>query len=178
MLTDVDGINSGQMIGGAKTQENDEDMTTIKKMLIAIDDSEHRGKIIRYGLTLAKSLGADVTAIHVIDRSSVAGLSDLGGLVGYFQSGNRAVEEELSKHAKEVLGEAEALAEKQGMKINIHVIMNVSSVAEGILDYASSTNIDLIVIGTKGKTGGHRFPVGGNANKIIDHAHCPVLAVR
>ena len=57
-------------------------------MLIAIDDSEHRGKIIRYGLTLAKSLGADVTVTHVIDRSSVPGLSDLGGLVGYFQSGN------------------------------------------------------------------------------------------
>ncbi len=36
---------------------NDED-TTIKKMLIAIDESEHRGKIIKYGLTLAKSLGA------------------------------------------------------------------------------------------------------------------------
>ena len=73
--------------------------------------------------------------------------------MGYFQSGNRAIEEELSKHAKELLGEAEALAKKQGIKINIHVIMNVSSVAEGILDYASSTNMDLIVIGTKGKTG-------------------------
>lgn len=147
-------------------------------MAIAIDDSEHRGKIIRYGLTIAKSLGAEVTATHVIDRSSVAGLSDLGGLMGYFQSGTRAIEEELSKHAKEVLCEAEALAKKQGIKINIHVIMNVSSVAEGILDYASNTNMDLIVIGTKNKTGGHRFLVGGNANKIIDHAHCPVLAVR
>jgi nucleotide-binding universal stress UspA family protein len=174
----ADSINSGQITGGAATKGNDQDITTIKKMLVAIDDSEHRGKIIRYGLTIAKSLGADVTATHVIDRSSVAGLSNLGGLMGYFQSGNRAIEEELSKHAKEVLGEAEALAKKLDIKINIHVIMNVSSAAEGILDYASSTNMDLIVIGTKGKTGGHRFLVGGNANKIIDHAHCPVLAVR
>ena len=40
-------------------------------MLIVIDDSEHRGKIIRYGLTLAKSLGADVTVTHVIDKSTL-----------------------------------------------------------------------------------------------------------
>jgi nucleotide-binding universal stress UspA family protein len=77
-----------------------------------------------------------------------------------------------------MLGEVNILAKKQGIKINTHIIMDVSSVAEGILDYASSTNMDLMVIGTKGKTGGHRFLVGGNSNKIIDHAHCPVLAVR
>src|ERR671932_752601 len=174
MLTDD--MNSGQ-ITKVTTKGNDQD-TTIKKMLIAIDESEHRGKIIRYGLTLAKSLGADVTVAHVIDRSSVTALGDLGGLLGYYESGNRVYERELTKHAKEFLSEAESLAKKQGIKINVHVIMNASSIAEGIIDYASTTNMDLIVIGTKGKTGGHKFLVGGIANKIIDHAHCPVLAVR
>jgi nucleotide-binding universal stress UspA family protein len=174
MLTD--GMNSGQ-ITEVTTKENDQDIT-IKKMLIAVDESEHRGKIIRYGLTLAKSLGADVTVTHVIDRSSVTALGDLGGLVGYYESGTRVYEGKLTKHAKELLSEAESIAKKQGIKINVHVIMNASSVAEGIIDYASSTNMDLVVIGTKGKTGGHKFLVGGIANKIIDHAHCPVLAVR
>jgi nucleotide-binding universal stress UspA family protein len=156
---------------------NDED-TTIKKMLIAIDESEHRIKIIKYGLTLAKSLEADVTVTHVIDRSSMTALGDLEGLLGYYRSGNRVYERELAKHAEELLREADTLAKKQGTKINTHVIMNASSVAEGIIDYASSTNMDLIVIGTKGRTGGHKFLVGGIANKILDHAHCPVLAVR
>jgi nucleotide-binding universal stress UspA family protein len=172
----TDDMNSGQ-ITEATTNGNDQAIT-IKKMLIAIDESEHRGKIIRYGLTLAKSLRADVTATHVIDRSSVTALGDLGGLVGYYEGGSRVYEQELTKHAKELLSEADALAKKQGMKINVHVIMNASSVAEGLIDYASSTNMDLIVIGTKGKTGGQKFLVGGIANKIIDHAHCPVLAVR
>ncbi len=156
---------------------NDED-TTIKKMLIAIDESEHRVKIIKYGLTLAKSLGADVTVTHVIDRSSMLALGDLEGLLGYYRSGNSVYERELAKHAEELLREADTLAKKQGMKINTHVIMNASSVAEGIIDYASSTDMDLIVIGTKGRTGGHKFLVGGIADKIVDHAHCSVLAVR
>jgi nucleotide-binding universal stress UspA family protein len=55
------------------TNGNDQD-TTIKKMLIAIDESGYRGKVIGYGLKLAKSLGADVTVTHVIDKSSVTAL--------------------------------------------------------------------------------------------------------
>ena len=86
----IDGMNSGY-ITEVTTKGNDQD-TTIKKILIAIDESEHRGKIIRYGLTLAKSLGAVVTVAHVIDRSSVTALGDLGGLVGYYESGNSVYE--------------------------------------------------------------------------------------
>ncbi len=59
--------------------------TTIKEILIAIDESKYREKIIRYGLTLAKSLGADVTAVHVIDRYSLGALQSLGGLLGYYE---------------------------------------------------------------------------------------------
>src|SRR5215467_6331820 len=115
----------GQITVGTTARDYDQD-TTIKKMLIAIDDSEHRGKIISYGLTIAKSLGADVTATHVIDRASVAGLSDTGNLEGFYAGGNRPYEEELIKRAKELLGEADALAKRLGMKINIHIIMDVS----------------------------------------------------
>jgi hypothetical protein len=43
--------------------ENDQDRI-LKKMLIVTDDSEHKDKIIGYGLIIAKSLGADVTATH------------------------------------------------------------------------------------------------------------------
>src|SRR5919205_2111281 len=106
------------------TAEGNDADTTIKKILIAIDESEHRGKIIRYGLTLAKSLGADVTVTHVIDRSSLIALGDLEGLLGYYRSGNTVYERELTKHANELLSEAHILAKKQGMKINMHIIMN------------------------------------------------------
>ena len=50
--------NLGQ-IGEPTTKENVQEKI-IKKILIAIDESKYREKIIRYGLTLAKSLGADI----------------------------------------------------------------------------------------------------------------------
>jgi K+-sensing histidine kinase KdpD len=92
-------------------KENDQEI--IKKILIAIDESKYREKIIRYGLTLAKSLGADVTAVHVIDRSSLGALQSLGGLLGYYENGKLGYEEELRKHAKELLGEVDTLAKKR-----------------------------------------------------------------
>lgn len=127
---------------------------------------------------MAKSLAADVTAVHVIDKFSLGALQSLGGLLGYYEAGRVGYEEELRKHAKELLDEADTLAQKEGLKINIEVIMNASSVAEGIINYASSTNMDLIVIGTKGMTGIQKFLMGGVANKVTSHAHCSVLTVR
>jgi nucleotide-binding universal stress UspA family protein len=172
-------MNLGQIGEATTTTKGNIQEIIIKRILIAIDESEYREKIIRYGLTLAKSLGAGVTAVHVIDRASLASLSDLGGLLGYYEGGNITYyEEELRKHAKQLLGEAATLAKKEGVKINIEVIMNASSVAEGIINYASSRSIDLIVIGTRGMTGIQKFLMGGVANKVTSHAHCSVLAVR
>ena len=172
-------MNLGQIGESTSTTNGNVQEIIIKKIMIAIDESEYREKIIRCGLTLAKSLGAGVTVIHVIDRSSLASLSDLGGLLGYYEGRNITYyEEELRKHAKELLSEADTLAKKEGVKINTEVIMNASLVAEGIIDYASTRSMDLIVIGTKGMTGVQKFLMGGVANKVTSHAHCSVLAVR
>jgi nucleotide-binding universal stress UspA family protein len=39
---------------------------------------------------------------------------------------------------------------------------------------SNKNNIDVIVIGTKGMT----YFFGSVANKVIHHAHCPVIAIR
>jgi hypothetical protein len=69
---------------------------------------------MRYGLTLSKSLGADATAVHVVDRSSLSSVSDLGGLMGYYEGGNlEYYEEKLRKHARELLGEIDIFSKKK-----------------------------------------------------------------
>jgi nucleotide-binding universal stress UspA family protein len=56
--------------------------------------------------------------------------------------------------------------------------MDVKSVVECIIDYASTENIDLIVIGTRERTGLKKFLMGSVANDVVRHAHCPILLVR
>lgn len=71
------------------------------------------------------------------------------------------------------------MAKDEGIPdIKTEIFIDVKSVIESILDYASHKNIDLIVIGTRGRTGLKRFFMGSVANGVLQHAHCPVLVVR
>ena len=62
--------------------------------------------------------------------------------------------------------------------LKTEIFTGVNSVIESIIDYATTKNIDLIVIGTRGRTGLKRFFMGSVANDVVQHAHCPVLLVR
>lgn len=149
---------------------------TIEKILLAIDKSGYREKIIRYGLTLAKALKANVTAVHVIDRVALGVAGDLlsyyrGGKVGEYQ-------EVLKKQAQKLLSEVEILAKNESVEIDIEVIINAPTAAEGIIQFARNANMDLIIVGTQGMSGVEKFLLGSVANKVTSHAHCPVLVVR
>ena len=57
------------------------------------------------------------------------------------------------------------------------VVANKSVVAE-IVSYAESNNIDLIVIGTRGKSGFKKLLLGSVASGVVTYAHCPVLVIK
>ncbi|MGA9149805.1 MAG: universal stress protein [Candidatus Nitrosopolaris sp.] len=62
--------------------------------------------------------------------------------------------------------------------LKTEIFTDANSVIESIIDYATTNNIDLIVIGTRGRTGLKRFFMGSVANGVVQHAHCSVLLVR
>ena len=157
-------------------EKNDLIQPTVKKILMAIDKSEYKDKITVYAVMLAKVLGADVTAIHVLDKSS---LGFVGGLLSYYRGGKiEAYVDALKKQAEELLAEAEVLGKEEGVRINVEVLVHSPSITEGIIDYAKRNDMDLIVVGTKGVTGVEKFLMGSVASNVIAHAHCPVIAIR
>jgi nucleotide-binding universal stress UspA family protein len=146
---------------------------------MAIDRSGYKERIITFTISLAKPLGADIIAIHVIDTSTIVPATDAYG--NYIGGGDQipaTEEEELRKQAEEILSEAELLGDKEKVKVDKAIIVSPSSCAAAIIDYAKKNNVDLIVVGTQGMTGLKHFLLGSVANNIISHAHCPVLAVR
>ena len=145
----------------------------VKKILMAIDRSGYKERITTFTISLAKALGAEVTAVHVIDRSSFGPAADA---YGNYMGVHIGLEETLRKQAEELLSEAEQFGKKEGVKVDKEVI--VASPSAAIIDYAKMNNIDLITVGTMGMTGLKQFLLGSVANNVITHAHCPVLAVR
>jgi len=74
----------------------------------------------------------------------------------------------------------EAFLAKQPDEVRSHVTAELKHgvPAEVILDTAKEAGFDLVVVGTHGRRGVKRFLLGSVAERVIRHAHCPVLVVR
>ncbi len=154
---------------------SEKNQVKVKKILLAIDKSGYKDKATAYAITLAKSLGAEVTALHVIGSSSLGAARDV---LGYYRGGKvKAYEEALKSDAEKLLGKVVELGEKEGVTVNSEVIIG-SPVKKTIIDYAKKQKVDLIVIGSKGMAGMEKFVLGGVAHAVVSYAHCPVLAIR
>ena len=65
------------------------------------------------------------------------------------------------------------MAQNDGLKnIQTDILINVLSITDAIISYASNNSTDLIVMGIKGRTGIDRFLLGSVASGVVKHSHC------
>lgn len=146
-------------------------LLAVKKILIPIDRSEYREKILAHAVALSRAWGAELTAIHVIDP----GRGVPGGRV---KEKEKEREEQAKQEGLALLNSVDPVGQKEGVKINKELVEKSDSVAKAIIGYAKKNEFDIIVIGTKGMTAVEEFFLGSVANNVIHHAHCPVFAIR
>jgi nucleotide-binding universal stress UspA family protein len=73
----------------------------------------------------------------------------------------------------------EGAAKQERVETNSEILYALgTSEAEMIIDYARENKMDLIVMGTRGQSKFKKLLVGSIANKVFQHAHCPVFVVR
>jgi nucleotide-binding universal stress UspA family protein len=143
-------------------------MKEIKKILLPIDFSEGAMKILRYADYFATLTGAHLFIVHVAEWPySLSGFPPHGQET-QFQDNVRMAEKRLE-------GFIEENSESIGASLTSEVL--TGHVAETILDYAAKKDIDLIAIGTHGRTGFERLLLGSVAEKVLKLATCPVLTV-
>ncbi len=143
----------------------------IKKILLPIDGSDASMKAARYAVKIAKDEKAQIICIHAIGTPVyISAYENPVLLPSYYEQAKKLVEEWFKSIAE--------IAEKEGVDIETHVIIDIVSVVDSIVRYASDKNADLIVMGTKGRTALKRFFIGSIASGVVTHAHCPVLVVR
>ena len=137
-----------------------------KKILVPTDGSEFAKKAQKHALFLAKVSGAEIVAVSVTENNFVNGLP----LDDEIYQLNQILQE----RSEENLKEFDELNE-ENLKIS-HVIRE-GSPAKVILEVANEENIDLIVMGSSGKSGFDRFLMGSVADKVVNSAKCAVLVV-
>ena len=81
------------------------------------------------------------------------------------------------KAAEEYTSKLEEAAKKKNIKITTKVI-KTESIIKQIISFTKSKKIDLVVMGSHGRTGFDRFILGSVTNGVAQKVNCPVLIVK
>jgi nucleotide-binding universal stress UspA family protein len=150
------------------------------KIVVAIDGSEPSIDAAENAITMAKRYDADLIALHVIPRGIRYEYSEderspdisTAPLMGIVESHQQEAEEWFNKIREN------AKKENDIIKLGTDVVIGTKSTVAEIVDYAASHNVDLIVIGTRGRSGFKKLLLGSVASGVVTYAHCPVMVVK
>jgi nucleotide-binding universal stress UspA family protein len=148
-----------------------------ERILIATDGSKFGEKAAKVGIELAKLSGGKVIIVYVADinkyTSSAGLISPFGGVspdaIDVVVESIREAGEKATLHVKE-------LARASGVTSD-RLIVEGNPPSE-ILRIAEDDKIDVIVMGSIGKTGLEKFLMGSVAEKVVHDSKLPVLIVR
>ncbi len=139
-----------------------------KRILVATDGSENVKNAIDWSVELARATGAQLFAVYVIPNVNI-GFASRGA--SWAESFKEHMEEEGCSATQYVDG----AAKKAGVEVESTILEG--NPTDTILEYAENNGIDLIVMGTLGKTGIKRFLLGSVAENIVRHFTKQVLVV-
>jgi nucleotide-binding universal stress UspA family protein len=143
-----------------------------RKMLLATDGSEEAELATRAAVELAEGTGSELHVVYVEPLPDFMKKND-AGTPGY----DRELYEKIEKEARETLRKfVWRVKVARGTVTKAHLRMG--AVAEEIMALADELEVDLIIVGSRGRRGIRRALAGSVSESVFRHAHCPVMVVR
>lgn len=148
------------------------------KILLTIDGSEQSMQAADYAIDTAinHKSNVQIMAITVIELAKL----NLSTFIAAPTYGLEDLEKK-RKQAKQWLSKIEKLVQVKGKNIEFKsdILENPTlKVSSLIIDYAERENVNLIVVGNRGRHGFKRLLLGSVASDIVTYSHCPVLVVK
>lgn len=144
----------------------------VRSILFPTDFSDCGNYALPYAASLARSFGASVICVHVIEP-----IVPTVGYTGMTEPLPIAdISEQLEDSAERELPRIAEREECAGL--DIEEIIAHGEAASEIVRVAEERQADLIVISSHGRTGLGRILFGSTAEAVVRHASCPVLVVK
>lgn len=135
-----------------------------ERILVALDGSEFTDAIVDQAISMGRICNSTIFAISVIP---------------YFPESLAIapqIEEEVAKKTRKFLETVKKKIEEENL--TCETIVRLDEQPHGVIvEEAKKREVDLIIMGTRGKTGLKRVFLGSVAQKVIGYAPCPVMVV-
>jgi nucleotide-binding universal stress UspA family protein len=147
-------------------------MIALKKILVATDFSEPSDAALAYGRELARTFGASLTVVHVVDNILTRAYGT-EGVVLVDPELQREIETSAQRQVDSLLFDED----RQALGA-VGLVITSTSPSAAIVTYAHDASVDLIVMGTHGRGAIAQLLMGSVAERVVRIAPCPVLTVR
>ena len=138
-------------------------MILLKQILVATDFSDASAAAMDYGRALARTFGASLHLLHVMENPFLRPM---------------AADPHAIKTATFRRLAGRITNDDRGALHATAVLETSDNPADAIVEYARAHAVDLIVMGTHGRSAVEQLLVGSVAEKVVRKAPCPVLTVR
>jgi nucleotide-binding universal stress UspA family protein len=145
-------------------------MIQLRRILLPTDFSDHAGKALKYACAFTEQFDAELHLLHVLETHvSTAPQFGMGlALSTQIQESRQATEKALN----------ELVVPDWAAGRNVVRATSEGPAFVGIIRYARENDIDMIVLGTHGRSGLPHMLMGSVAERVVRKAPCPVLTVR
>jgi nucleotide-binding universal stress UspA family protein len=148
----------------------------ISKIVVPIDGSEKSMEAADYAVKMAERYGSEVAVVYVIHMDQNLELLGIYRLSGPDPKKKKL--DEAKAEAQKWFAEISRNAEQRKVHVKTDVIEFPMSVVATIVEYAVSEKADVIVIGTRGRSGISKMLLGSVASGVVTYAPCPVVVVK
>lgn len=145
--------------------------------MVCVDGSESSMKAAQVAIDMAAKHGASLVAVNVI--VSQVGYAYSSGMFGL--STPSAINELLEKSKQEAKKWFDQIGEKAaaaGVSVKNEIVATPTSEVPALVEFAEKNSIDLIVTGTRGRSGIAKLLLGSVASGVVGHSKCPVMIVK
>ena len=147
------------------------------RILVPSDFSPYSDRALRQALDIAVQYSAKVYLLHVLDKEFYGPVARTPSDFGLTREMWQQVKDR-HRIEKETRLKDQLRRFPQAEQVDVAVIVRVGVPYEEILKEAREKGIDLIVIGSLGRTGITKYLIGGVARNVLKGAKCPVLLTK
>ena len=150
----------------------------ISKILVPIDGSDSSFRAALFAVDIAHKYESELILTYMIEI--IPTLTSFG--LGNFGISYHDFIEKLKDAGRTEAGPWFAKVKEKAKPLNVavrtEVIESPKSLVSDIIGYAEKNGIDLIVLGTRGRSGFKRIVLGSVASGVVTYASCPVIVVK